>query len=135
MSIQFESEGTNAPFPMPDQKDTHKAWKSKGVGYKLKRVFHQEQTNVNYVDSLVFDARLHSRMGFQIINKGAQSVYWKILGCFDPSYWEEVQSETSVAAGAKDSATTTQPYLWFKLQVKSNSGASLVEAFIGGKTP
>jgi len=137
MSADFRKTGQEVPFSMPDQMDTHQAFKSKGMGYKLKRVLKNHLTGASYEDSFVLDARLFSNLGFIIKNKSAvNTCFWKILGCVDPDFWEEIQSETSINAATQPAMVqTTKPFLFVKIQVKSNSGACFVDAFIVGKTP
>lgn len=109
---------------------------SKGMKFKRQRVFEKYITTADYVDSLVFDKRLHKDCIITIKEVGgAQSVYVKVLACVDPLDWIEILTETSIAAGAHDAYQVSDPWAYLKIQAKQNSGAGVVSAFISGETP
>lgn len=138
MSINFEREGKRDAYTMPDQKDTHGAWKSKGCGYKTKRVLQDYITSDAYEDSLIFDMRLFSKALIHIDEiAGVNAIKYTVLACLDPSIWETIKTETPVLAGATAKEVVTDAWNWLKVQVASNVGGSAgkVNVFINGKTP
>ena len=139
MSVMFESEGRREPFSMPPQRDTHKAWKSKAIGYKTKRLYEKDFITGNaYQDSLVFDMRLFSKVLIHIKEVGAtNAIKYNLLACLDPSMWKALKSDQAVVAGAEATEAVTDAWNWVKLQVASSvaDSAGKVNAFITGKTP
>lgn len=104
--------------------------------YRRQRVFEREITTATYVDSNVFDKRLFKKALFDIAEIGGlQSIYYKILACIDPDDWFEILGETALALSSHAAHTVTDPWAYVKIQVKSNSGAGTVRAFIAGQTP
>ena len=109
---------------------------SRGMKFKRQRVFEDLITTAAYVDSLVFDKRLHKAVIMTIKEVGgAQSIYYKVLACIDPADWHEIQAETSLAAAGHIAYTVSDSWSYLKLQAKQNSGAGVVTAFIAGQTP
>ena len=109
---------------------------SRGMKFKRARVFEGLITTAAYVDSLIFDKRLHKAVVVTIKEKGgAQSIYHKVLACIDPEDWHEIQAETSLAAAGHVAYTVSDPWSYLKLQAKNNSGPGVVTAFIAGQTP
>jgi len=123
---------------MPEGRDTHEAWKSKGTGYKTKRVLQNEVTQDSYVDSLAFDMRLFSKVLIHIKEVGGiNGILYNVLACLNPSQWETVKSAQPINAGQTKVELITDPYNWVKVQVATQviPLAGKVTAFINGKTP
>lgn len=125
---------------MPADSDTHEAWKSKGAGYKTKRVLENEITADTFtVESKVFDMRLFSKALVHVKEVGGtNAIKYNLLGCIDGSIWLTLTpAPVVVLAGAIGKEIVTDAYSWLKLQVASNVPASAgkVTAFISGKTP
>jgi len=139
MSAHFTKRGSEAPFSMPADSDTHEAWKSKGTGYKTKRVLQNETTKDTYdVESKVFDMRLFSKALVHLKEiGGTNAIKYNLLGSIDGSIWEALKSDIAVLTGATAKEPVTDAWNWLKLQVASNVPASAgkVTAFINGKTP
>jgi hypothetical protein len=140
MSVHFTKRGSETPFSMPTDSDTHEAWKSKGAGYKTKRVLHNEVTTDAFdVESKVFDMRLLSKALVHVKEVGGtNAIKYNLLGSIDGSIWATLNAvPTVVLAGALGKELVTDAYSWLKLQVASNlaGNAGKVTAFINGKTP
>jgi hypothetical protein len=124
------------PLDIRPDKTEENLRSSKGIVFKRARVLDKESTTAAYVDSLIFDKRLLARVLITIKEVGgAESAYFKILGCIDPSDWHELQGETSLAAAGHTAYAVSDPYAYLKIQVKSNSGSATVTAFMAGLTP
>lgn len=124
------------PIPLSENATEENLSKSKGITYRRSRVIDQLITTASYVDSEVFDKRLVKTALITVKEiGGVETVYYKILGCIDPSDWHEIQPETSLAAGGHISYSASEPWAYLKLQVKNNSGAGKVVSFISGLTP
>lgn len=132
------SQRRNRPFAYPiEPKNTEENLNaSKGIKYRRARLFERLTTTAAYVDSEIFDKRLLSHALITIDEVGnAQSIFYKVLACIDPSDWHEIQPETSLAAGAHVPLSVSDSWAYLKLQAKNNSGAGVVTAFVSGGTP
>jgi len=137
-AISYVRRGSEPPPSMPSYADTHEAWKSKGTGYKTKKVFDNFLTSDNYEDSLIFDMRFFSKVLIHIKEiGGTKAIKYKVLACLDPSIWEALKSDVVVSASGSAVETLSDAWNWVKIQVASNvSGqAGKINAFIEGKTP
>ena len=109
---------------------------SKVREYRRARVLNKQTTTAAYADSLIFDKRLIRTVLMTIKETAAaQSIYYKVLACIDPEDWHEIQGETSLAAAGHVALTLSDSWAYLKLQIKNNSGAGVVSAFMSGLTP
>jgi hypothetical protein len=109
---------------------------SKGMQHKRIRVFDNYNTTATYADSLIFDKRLIKSVVITIIEKGgAQSIFYKLLACIDPSDWHEIVGATALAASAHTAITISDAWAYLKLQAINNSGSGKIDAFMSGQTP
>ena len=110
---------------------------SKGILFKRQRVFNQFFTSDSYKDSLIFDARLFSKVLIHIKEiGGSYSIYYQIWVCIDPTIWELLK-EDILGAKLTRIETLTDAWSYVKIAVKSYTAGNpaKVNAFIGGKTP
>lgn len=132
------SQRRNQPIAYPiEAKNTEENIKaSRGLNWRRARVFEKQTTTAAYVDSLIFDKRLLKTALITIKEVGgAQSIKYKILGCIDPSDWQEIQVETSIAASGVTFKTTSDAWAFLKVQIKNDSGAGIVLAHISAQSP
>jgi len=134
------SQRAHRPIPLSigEQYTEENIKSTKHILWKRQRVFHNQLTTDNYQDSLVFDARLLKNKIIHIINQHASNaIKYKILACIDPNHWEEIQTETELSANTSTFQTSSLPWAYYKVQVKSSTSgkAGKVTAYISGMTP
>lgn len=123
-------------YPIEEGNNEERINAARGMQFKRIRAFDKYNTTAAYADSLIFDKRLIKSVLITIIEKGgAQSIYYKVLACIDPSDWHEIQGETSLAAAGHTALTLSDSWAYLKLQVINNSGSGKVTAFMSGQTP
>lgn len=130
-----------ARYPIPtkisDQYTQERLTSSKEREYIKARVFKDFLTSDDYKDSILFDCRLLEKKIFNLKNKAAANVaQFKILGCIEPDLWEEIKTETDLAAGASTYEWDTEPWAFVKIQVKSKLAdtPAKITAYIGGQS-
>lgn len=123
-------------YPIEARNTEERINASKGMQYKRIRVLDNYNTTAAYADSLIFDKRLIKSVLITIIEKGgAQSIFYKLLGCIDPSDWHEILGATALAASGHVALTVSDAWAYLKLQAVNNSGSGKVDAFMSGQTP
>jgi hypothetical protein len=120
--------------PIRDPMPTETFYRKQPGSFTRSKVFDSD-TGANYLDSMIFDKRAFNTVVITIAETGgAQSVYFKILGCIDPRDWHELQGETSLAASGHIAFSLSDAWAFVKIQPKNNSGSGHVLAFIAGQT-
>ena len=107
--------------------------------FKRRRLFDPKtKVGTTYVDSAIFDARFIKEKLVHIINRDAtNNLLYKWLACINPSKWVEIMPETTITANAtgnaEDYQTNSEPFAFYKLQVKSSAATVEVEAYMSGQ--
>jgi hypothetical protein len=108
----------------------------KGKLCKRVRVYPLDHPTTNeYVDGEILDARFLKDKVFHIKNThAANAMKYKILACIDPCNWSEIKVETALAAGVEAIDTSSVPWAYYKLQMKSSVAGipATVRAFMSG---
>ena len=109
---------------------------NKGKIWKRQRAYPLDHPTTNsYEDSEILDARLLKDKIFHIKNTHTTNgLSYKLLACIDPKVWTELKGATALAAGAEAIETSTVPWAFYKIQVKSSvdDTPATVRAFMCG---
>ena len=132
---QFQQKNqTEAEIALDHKFDTEEASKSGHNLFKRRRLFDKgTKVTTTYVDSKIFDARFYKDKLVHIINKDdTNNLLYKWLACVNPTKWRELQPETTITPTSPndDYQTNTEPFAFYKLQVKSSAGSVEVEAYM-----
>jgi hypothetical protein len=122
--------------PIEEARNFERIRSSSHIKHDRMQVFKDYMTTAAYADSLTFDKRLIKSVLITIIEKGgAQSIFYKVLGCINPSDWHEILGATALAASGHVAYTVSDAWAFIKLQAVNNSGVGTIDAFIAGQTP
>jgi len=94
-------------------------------------------TTDSYQDSEILDARLLKNKVIYIKNThNTNGLLYKVLACIDPQVWTEIKTETTLAATNDATITSSDPWAYYKIQVKSatSGNAANVRAFMSGQS-
>lgn len=95
------------------------------IKWTIMKVLDNVTTTDSYVDS--DHASFNKQQDIvilEILNTGSNALHFKILASNDYSNWYTLKVETSLAADGKTYETCTDPWLYFKFQVKSASAGN-----------
>ena len=124
------------PTKIGDQYTQERLTSTKKREYIKARVFKDFITSNGYKDSIIFDARLLKDVLFHLKNlDAANTLSFKILACGEPDVWEVIKAETDLAAATSTYETSTEPWAFVKIQVKSKVAGTpaKITAYIGGQ--
>jgi hypothetical protein len=110
---------------------------NKGKLWKRVRAYPLDHPTTNdYVDSEILDARLLKDKLFHIKNTSTNGLQRRILACIDPKLWTIIVTEGLLAAGAETKQVSSDPYAYYKIQVKSYVAdtPATVRAFMSGSS-
>lgn len=130
---------TEREIKLSEKFDTEEIRKSGHNLFKRRRLFDAgTKVGTSYVDSKIFDARFFKEKLIHIINRDTtNNLLYKVLACVNPTKWVEIVTETTITANASGDAddyeTNSEPWAFYKIQVKSSASSVEVEAYMSGQ--
>lgn len=123
------------PTKIREQCNLERITSSKEREFIKIRVFHNQTTSNDYVNSTIVDVRLFKDYLFRLINKDANGLKYKILACLEPDDWQEIKAETELAGNTKTYEWGSETWAYVKIQVKSSIAdtPTTCEAYVGVK--